>query len=122
MKAFDCKMCGLCCFGEGGIYLEENDVNRISSYLDLTPEAFVKQHGELRQGRLYVGTDDRGWCRFYGVDKGCSIHPVKPEPCRLWPFFSANIGDEGTWKAAQEACPGINPDCSFEYFQSQSPK
>jgi len=32
------------------------------------------------------------------------------------------VKDRDTWKAAQEACPGINPDCPFEDFQSQSPK
>jgi Fe-S-cluster containining protein len=122
MKAFDCKMCGLCCFGEGGIFLQGDDVKKISQHLKVPPEAFVEQYCVDHNGRLYVGTDASGWCLFYVVDQGCAIHPVKPEPCRLWPFFSANVKDRDTWKAAQEACPGINPDCPFEDFQSQSPK
>ena len=24
MRAFECKMCGTCCYGEGGIFVEEN--------------------------------------------------------------------------------------------------
>ena len=120
MKAFECRMCGLCCYGKGGIFLERNEVKKISRYLGVSPEAFVELYCETRHGRLYVGTDASGWCRFYVDKKGCAIHPVKPEPCLLWPFYSANVKDKDTWKAAQEACPGINPDCPHEDFQSQS--
>jgi Fe-S-cluster containining protein len=114
-------MCGVCCYGKGGIFLQRGEITEISLYLQLTPDAFVEQYCEMRNDRLYIGTDASGWCRFYVAHKGCTIHPVKPEPCRLWPFFPANVNDKDTWKDAQDACPGINPDCRFEDFQSQSP-
>jgi hypothetical protein len=32
------------------------------------------------------------------------------------------VADEENWESVKEACPGINPDCSFEEFVKQSKK
>ena len=44
MKAFDCKMCGECCYGEGGIFMEEDEQKRIAKYLGLDLEDFLEQY------------------------------------------------------------------------------
>lgn len=120
MRAFECKMCGTCCYGEGGIRLEEGDVERISRFLDTTPERFIDGYCETRNGRLYIKTGPDGYCIFHNEKKQCLIHPVNPLSCSLWPFYPANVRDRETWEAAKEACPGINPDCPFEEFVRQA--
>ena len=121
MKAFDCKMCGECCYGVGGIFMEVDEQKRIAEYLGLKLEDFLKDYTEKRNGRIYAGVGSDHFCIFFKNKKGCAIHPVKPARCELWPFFPANVADPETWDVAKLACRGINRDCSFEDFVRESP-
>ncbi|MBW1784216.1 MAG: YkgJ family cysteine cluster protein [Deltaproteobacteria bacterium] len=120
MKAFDCKMCGDCCYGEGGIFLEEKEKKRIAQFLNLRTEDFLTRFCEERNGRIYVKTGEDRFCIFYEKGKGCRVHPVKPARCDLWPYYPANVSDRDTWEMAKWACRGINRECSFEEFVRQS--
>ncbi len=115
-KVFECKMCGKCCKGRGGIYLGEDEIETISSYLKLNKAEFKKNYLELKNGKLRLIQNDTGYCIFYSNQKQCSIHEVKPSICRLWPFFRANIEDEQSFFIAKIACPGIDPECSHLDF------
>ena len=121
MKAFDCKMCGECCYGAGGIFMEIDEQKRIAEYLSLKREDFLTEYTEKRNGRIYAGVGSDNFCIFFKDKKGCTIHPVKPARCELWPFFPANVADPETWDNAKLACRGINRDCSFEDFVRESP-
>jgi hypothetical protein len=120
MKAFECKQCGECCYGEGGILLQQEEIERIADFLSLSLESFIAHHTENRYGRLYIRTAPSGYCAFFDPDRQCLIHPVKPQPCSLWPFYPALVKDKATWNHAKEGCPGINPDASFEDFVKAS--
>ncbi|MBW2016857.1 MAG: YkgJ family cysteine cluster protein [Deltaproteobacteria bacterium] len=122
MKAFECKMCGDCCYGEGGIRLEPGEVAAISRYLGMSSEAFQAEYCEIRNGRLYIKSGEDGYCIFHDPEGQCLIHPVNPLPCSLWPFYDALLMDREAWKEAQEACPGINPRCSYKGFVEQGRK
>jgi Fe-S-cluster containining protein len=120
MKAFDCKQCGKCCYGEGGIHVDENERDRIARFLGMSTESFIARYCEERNGRIYIKTGSDNFCVFFNKEKQCLIHPVKPEPCFEWPFYPAIVKDEDTWEGARDACPGFNPDCSFSEFVKQS--
>ena len=120
MKAFECLICGECCYGEGGISVEEEEIKRIADFLGQGRDQFVLGSCEKRHGRLYLKTGSDGFCLYFSQEKGCLIHPVKPDRCSLWPFFPAIVRDKDNWELAKEACPGINPDCSFEEFVRQA--
>lgn len=120
MRAFECKQCGACCFGEGGITLDSLEWTTVAIFLGLTPESFLSTHTYSRNGRVYLATGEDGFCIFYDQERQCLIHPVKPKICALWPFYRALLEDRENWEAAKEACPGINPECSFEEFVRQS--
>lgn len=120
MRAFECKMCGTCCFGEGGIRLEKVDVMRIARFLKISSEAFVAEYCETRNRRLYIRTAPDGYCIFHHWKDQCLIHPVVPSACSLWPYYTAILKDRDAWEEAMQACPGINPDCSFEEFVRQA--
>jgi Fe-S-cluster containining protein len=122
MKAFECRICGECCFGEGGIFVGEEEAERIAVFLGVTSSEFTSQFCEERNGRLYIRTGEDGFCLYYDKEKSCLIHPVKPDRCSLWPFFPANVHDKDAWELAKEACPGINPDCPYEEFVRQAEK
>ena len=120
MEAFICHTCGECCFGEGGVFVGEEEKRRIADFLDIPADKFVSQFCEERNGRLYIRTGKDGFCLYYDKEKSCLIHPVKPDRCSLWPFFPAIVNDKENWELAKEACPGINPDCSYEEFVRQA--
>lgn len=120
MKAFECKQCGECCRGEGGIRVQGDEIGRIARFLSITPAEFLSKQCYFRHGRYYINTGADGFCVFFAREKQCTIHPVKPLPCTLWPFYPALLNDPENWIMAQDACPGINPRSSFEEFQRQS--
>lgn len=120
MKAFDCKKCGTCCHGEGGIFLEPEEVTTMADFLGLTPEAFLSMHCEVRNGRTSVRTGIEGCCIFHNGTQQCLVHTVKPRSCSRWPFYPALLKDEENWEMAKEACPGLNPDATYQDFLRQS--
>jgi Fe-S-cluster containining protein len=120
MKAFECKQCGSCCYGEGGVPVERGEIERIALFLALTPDAFIQMYCREKHGRVYVASAADGFCVFYDQGKQCRIHPVKPRPCSLWPFYPALLREKENWEMARDACPGINRNCSFEEFVRQS--
>lgn len=121
-KAFNCCLCGECCYGVGGIVLKKAEINQIANFLKLKPEFFLRTYCEKRHGRIYITTKEDDFCIFFDQKKACLIHQVKPAICNLWPFFPVNVQDKETWELAQLACPGINRNCSFEAFVRQSQK
>ncbi len=120
MRAFKCKMCGECCYGEGGITVQEEEIEKMAKFLGMTPESFTTRYCDGKGGRFFIRTGPEKYCIFYDKEKRCLIHPVKPSICSLWPFYPAILTDADNWELAKDACPGINPDCSFEEFVKQS--
>ena len=120
MKAFECVMCGTCCFGEGGIFLEPGEIALMAAFLGKTPEDFISAYCETIRGRPSIKTGKDGYCTFYNQKTKCGIHPVKPRICTLWPFYPALLTDEENLALARDACPGINANCTLEDFVRQA--
>ncbi len=112
-------MCGECCYGEGGIFLEPGEIEGIARFLEMTRDEYISGFCEKRHGRVELKTGPDGFCIFFDPKKSCLIHPVKPGRCSLWPFCPAIVNDKENWELAKDACPGINPDCSFDEFVRQ---
>ncbi len=112
---FECKMCGLCCFGEGGISVNQQEILRIAEFLNISETEFRKNFLEKRGKNFYIKEKD-GVCVFFNKEKGCEIHPVKPDICKAWPFLKGNMVDEISFEMAKTYCPGINPKAGFKEF------
>jgi len=122
VKAFECKMCGECCWGRG-ISVSEKEIKRIADFLGIKEEDFKRQYCVLNRDRYELKTKESGYCVFLKKsEKGkiCAIHPVKPDICKKWPFFKSIVSDRHEWRIAMDACPGINRNCSFEDFVKQA--
>ncbi|WP_457571018.1 YkgJ family cysteine cluster protein [Desulfovulcanus sp.] len=117
--AFDCKMCGQCCQGEGGIVVTDEEQKAIAKFLHLSLPVFRKKYIYSKSDKDFIQTDEDSFCIFFQKETGCLIHPVKPKVCRAWPFFRGNLVDKTSWEMAKEYCPGINPEVSFEEFIRQ---
>ena len=118
-KPFSCKMCGDCCYGEGGITVNHRERLRIASYLGMTHEDFIGDFCMERNGAVSIRSGGDGFCLFFEKGKGCKIQSVKPRRCLDWPFYRALIEDRQAWSEAMDACPGINRTCTHEEFVKQ---
>jgi hypothetical protein len=118
---FECTQCGTCCQGEGGIYLSREEINRISQFLNLSQRQFLKKFCLLKNGKTYIHTREDGYCHFSKKGR-CTIHEVKPTPCRQWPFFPPMLTDQINWETARNSCPGLTPFHTLEEYLSQKNK
>ncbi|WP_147821276.1 YkgJ family cysteine cluster protein [Salidesulfovibrio onnuriiensis] len=117
LKAFECRMCGHCCHGEGGIIMSEKDRQRLALHLGISVEELLEKYSEERNGKISLGTGDDGYCVFF--KDGCGVHPGRPDICRAWPFFRGNLIDSMSWEMIQEYCPGVNPEAGHAEFVRQ---
>lgn len=113
---FSCRMCGHCCHGSGGIVVGPSDLPRLSAYLQVSDADFLARHTESRNGKPMIKTGDDGYCIFFHTEKGCAIHPARPDVCRAWPYFRGNLIDSISFGMAREDCPGIERHASHAAF------
>lgn len=117
-KAFECRMCGHCCHGEGGIVMTEKDQTRLATHLNITVKELIEKYTQHRgTDKLHLITGNDGYCIFY--KEGCDVHPGRPDVCRAWPYFRGNLVDEMSWEMIQEYCPGVNPKAGHTEFVRQ---
>ena len=111
---FECMQCGRCCSGpgDGFIWVTRPEIGIIADYLEISA-------GQLRQKYLQrVGlrttiiedsvTKDCIFLRRTDVGKRCEIYSVRPNQCRIWPFWPENLSNPGAWNRAAQRCGGVN--------------
>lgn len=101
---FHCLKCGDCCQKIQVITIYEQELLPVAQFLGLTLEEFKDRYvGVQPNGNLTIKNTNP--CVFFDKSKGCTIHPVKFQSCRAWPFLdSALIGKKiGTYF---KSCPG----------------
>ncbi|MBU2547315.1 MAG: YkgJ family cysteine cluster protein [Proteobacteria bacterium] len=114
---FECRCCGECCHGKGGIYIHPRDAAGPARLLGLTVEAFIDEYTEPQYGLLSLKTDPEGYCLMLERRRGtCRIHEDKPRMCRDWPFFHGPLNDRDVYEEAKAACPGLVPEATWEEF------
>jgi len=114
--AFDCKRCGHCCQGEGGIVLTEHDRERLAAHLGLAVGDMLARFAEHAGEKLRLRIGPDGYCVFFLEGKGCGVHPGRPDICRAWPYFRGNLVDRASWEMIQSDCPGVQHAAGHEAF------
>lgn len=112
---FQCRQCGECCEGKGGIFPTPGEIELIAQYLKLPVTEVRENFLEPTPLGLAVRNKPAGGCIFNEGGR-CWIHPVKPRICRDWPFLPAILLHDTEFEAAKEACPGLDPDSPHEDF------
>lgn len=113
---FECKKCGQCCSGRGGILLAEHDLARLAVFLRTDAGNVIRKYAESAGDKLRVRQGGDGFCIFFRSGQGCMVHAAKPDVCRAWPFFRGNLVDRESFIMAKEWCPGIRNDAEFDDF------
>ena len=104
---FECQPgCTNCCTQKGFVYLTENDLTRIAKFLRLTAAEFERRYVYRTSRQIRLRVPRQVQCHFLR-DGGCSIHPVKPAQCRIFPFWPELVDDKREWRKTAAWCPGI---------------
>ena len=110
---FDLSACtdcaSRCCRGKSGnVWVSQQEILRICTFLKTNAIDFIQEYLNRIGNRLSIKerfTDDNFECVFFeGLERRCSIYPVRPIQCRQFPFWDyfRRHKDE----VIQE-CPGI---------------
>ena len=107
---FSCLGCGRCCRGEpGAIFITPVEESAIACFLGISTEIFGKRYKTSRWKAPSLKEKKNGECIFYQAENaGCSVYPVRPLQCRLFPFWPVLLSSEEEWEKAAEDCPGMN--------------
>lgn len=119
ISVFDCRMCGHCCEGQGGIVASALECERLAAYLHLDLDAFRIRYTEAQGKKRVLRCGADGFCIFFDSKRACTVHEAKPDVCRAWPFFRGNLVDANSWELAQDSCPGILAAGGHTEFASQ---
>jgi len=73
-----CRQCGRCEKEVKRVFIAREDIDRIADHLNTT--------SEVVRGMMHIEGEHMIMpCPFY--KDGCTIHPVKPIACKLYPLF-----------------------------------
>jgi uncharacterized protein len=104
---FECQPgCTNCCTQKGFVYLTEADLTRIAKFLGMPAADFERRYIYRTARQLRLRVPRQVQCHFLR-DGGCSIHPVKPAQCRIFPFWPELVDDKREWRKTAAWCPGI---------------
>ena len=126
---FTCSQCGNCCTGGPGyVWISREEITRLATYLDTTPQAVVEKYCRKINGQFslneyrnaagnydcvflkeekVVGTSPTGE-RTIHTRRQCTVYGVRPLQCRTWPFWPENLTNKRTWDHAAKRCHGMN--------------
>ena len=106
-----CASCGgACCIGESGyIWVDREEIESISKYLDLSVEDFSFKYLKRVKNRYSLKEyfkEELGYaCIFFDPNKRlCTIYEARPKQCRTFPFWEQFKQD--TEDLIKE-CPGV---------------
>ena len=111
---FECGQCGNCCSGpgEGYIWVTRLEIKFIADCLkisvDEVREKYLERDGLRTTIVEHPVTKDCIFLKKIGGEQKCVIYPVRPNQCRIWPFWTSNLASPGAWNRAAVRCSGIN--------------
>ena len=88
-----CESCqGRCCSGESGyIYVTKNEIENISTLLDMDVHKFVSEYLFKKMYKYSIKEvlhENSYECVFYDRESnGCKIYDARPTQCKTFPFW-----------------------------------
>jgi len=81
-----CERCGTCCQKCTPIVITKREVKRVAKYLNTTPSKLRRKHNITYTGRNNMYRMSGAPCPFLKGNNECTIHPVRFQVCRDFPF------------------------------------
>jgi len=106
---FHCTGCGKCCTGSPGyVYLSSADLDRLSSYFQLTREQFVEKYTRQIEDQYALLDRPKSYDCIFLKNNQCSVYEARPTQCRTFPWWIHHLRDPKDWEEAATRCEGIN--------------
>ena len=109
---YDCNRCRNCCKMYYGSILE-TDIKKDALYLGISPEKFVEQYLQGKDGEDNYQTKHKP-CDFLQENGDCKLGPCKPETCKEYPYTNQPERLQSLYSVldAIEICP-----VAFEIYE-----
>ena len=128
---FNCQSCGRCCRGkgEGYVFIDENEIQRISEFLRIEIDDFREKFLEEIEAeyRIFDNSlqptkrkvflkstvlkqdEEDGICIFLNTDSNlCKVYELRPNQCKSWPVWFSIMTNKVHYQKTLEKCPGIH--------------
>ena len=119
---FECQTdCGACCTNHGSyeyVYLNDAEIRKLSSHLELEIDVFLERYTVCESGWVVLRMDEPD-CPFLD-GASCKVYPVRPVQCRTFPFWKENLRSRRRWERLAEFCPGIGRGAKHDLLQIRS--
>ena len=109
---FKCTGCGECCTGSPGhVWVDEEEIALLSSELQISKEAFIKQYTRRIGDRISLKEHPQNYDCVFLKERKCLVYSARPKQCRTYPWWSENLSNRKAWEEEAKRCEGINhPD------------
>lgn len=96
-----CEECGgKCCIGDGYVFLELDEIQKIAAFLNLNIDDFGTKY--LRKiGNRYALKENLNnpECIFLDENYKCSIYDLRPKNCKSFPFWDIfKVNPQGAFR------------------------
>lgn len=106
---FECTGCGQCCTGAPGyVWVDEEEIQKIADYLNLSVEEFSQRYLYRVKGRFSLIDLPKTYDCIFLKDKKCTIYSVRPMQCRTFPWWPRLLKSAEDWQEAALTCEGIH--------------
>jgi hypothetical protein len=106
---FGCTEGGDCCHTHGeyaSVYFSGREERALADHLGVTLSTVRARYVRRDRSGYRVARSKDGACIFLEGCR-CSIYPVRPVPCRTWPFWPETL-ERGTWdREVVPFCRGV---------------
>lgn len=109
---FTCTRCGGCCSSGPNVALTTSDICRIAKYMNtnwrnLAGKYFYVVIADHIPVAILRGIRDKCvFLRYNGNTATCTIYPVRPHRCRLYPFIPISPSEINNMEISSR-CPGV---------------
>lgn len=121
-RRFGCTRCGNCCMEPGYVFLTAPEMKTIAAHLDLPVADFQLRFGvqwDPSAEQWQIDATDGNGCPLLDGEGGCTVHAVKPEQCKTFPFWDELLDDQSAWEQAKQFCPGLDREGGQLYTPQQ---
>lgn len=100
----DCTQCANCC-RVATARLKERDVEKLSKFLRIKPEKFLREYCEESEDEGVILKHDAGGCVFLSGTL-CTVYEARPATCDYFPHLARGPGSlvSRMWEMVDRAC------------------
>jgi Fe-S-cluster containining protein len=120
---FQCTGCGQCCTGAPGyVWLTEEDIERLSTHLQMPRKEFLRRYTRFVRGRYSLTEKKPHYDCVFLENNKCSVYEARPVQCKKFPWWPQNLTSRNAWLEAAKHCEGIDSAESVLFSEEEIKK